>query len=163
MSRPRPGGCADCGGTRTQHAGDERCWCTRCLAVPLARRCEAYVDGHGADAGPLATPDTPASYVGAQHPDTARRMAAETLPRTGTLRRAVYDLVAAAGHRGMSDDDLEVATGRTHQSVSGARNTLARDLLVVDSGARRDNRHGNPAIVWTTPEAAQPVQEAFGA
>lgn len=158
-STPTAGRCADCGGTRTQHTGDERCWCVRCLAVPLARRCEAYVDGHG----PLATPDTPTAYVGGAHPDTARRMAAATLPRTGTLRRAVYDLIVAAGSRGMSDDDLEVATGRTHQSVSGARNTLAADALIVDSGARRDNRYSNPVIVWTTPEAARPVQEAFGA
>lgn len=49
---------------------------------------------------------------------------------------------------GATDDDIEVALGRAHQSVSAARNSLVRKGYLVDTGERRPNRHGNMAVRW---------------
>lgn len=83
-------------------------------------------------------------FVGHNHPDTAQAMAASF--RTGTLRETVYRLITQ--HNGLTDYDLEDITGRSHQSVSGTRNSLVKDGLVTDSGVRRRNRFDNDVIVW---------------
>jgi hypothetical protein len=49
---------------------------------------------------------------------------------------------------GLTDFDLEDALGRTHQSVSAARNVLMNAGLVTDSGKTRPNARGNRCIVW---------------
>jgi hypothetical protein len=49
---------------------------------------------------------------------------------------------------GLTDFDLESALGRTHQSVSAARNALMMSGLVTDSGKTRPNARGNASIVW---------------
>lgn len=92
--------------------------------------------------------------VGKDHPDTSHAAAAKALPRSGTLRSAVFGVIAAAGSRGATDDEIEQALGRSHQSVSGARNTLLRDDLIRDSGLRRPTRYHNDAIAWVTVDAA---------
>jgi len=48
----------------------------------------------------------------------------------------------------LTDFDLEDALGRSHQSVSAARNTLMNAGLVTDSGKTRPNARGNRCIVW---------------
>lgn len=68
------------------------------------------------------------------------------LPRKGTLARQVFDLIGS--RRGLTDDELEYATGRSHQSVSSARNRLMEDGLVYDSGEVRTTRYGHDATVW---------------
>jgi hypothetical protein len=105
----------------------------------------------------IATPtpnliDTPTPYVGHNHPPTAHLMQTKALPRSGTLRRAMAEALLAASD-GLTDDDLEVALDRSHQSASACRNTLMRDGLVQNSGRTRVNRHGNPAIVWEPTDA----------
>jgi hypothetical protein len=72
--------------------------------------------------------------------------------RYGTLMDEVLTLfvnLGYAGGRGATDDDIEQATTRSHQSVSAARNTLVKKGYLVDSGERRPNRWGNMAIRWT--------------
>lgn len=61
--------------------------------------------------------------------------------------RRVLDLI---GHHevGMTDDELEVISGMSHQTVSARRNGLVRKGLVRDSGFRRATRSGRQAIVW---------------
>lgn len=86
--------------------------------------------------------------VGHEHPETALTAAAKAEPRSGTLRRAVFDTIAAAGSTGATDDEIEQVLSRSHQSVSGARNTLMRDGLIADSGLRRPTRYANDAIAW---------------
>jgi len=49
---------------------------------------------------------------------------------------------------GLTDDDLEVITGLSHQSASARRNGLVRKRLVRDSGERRLTRSGRKAVVW---------------
>lgn len=45
--------------------------------------------------------------------------------RLSELQREVYDLIRSAGWEGKTVDELEVATGRTHQSISARVNELA--------------------------------------
>ena len=131
-----------CGDTWGQHqASDEGCWGKVCLRLPVARRCQTYaprsstqpalVEGQ-AELLPGATPATPAVLA----------------LRPGSFRRTLYDAVARAGARGMTDDELERLLGRSHQSVSAARNGLTSAGHLVDSGQRRDTRYGRPATVW---------------
>lgn len=95
--------------------------------------------------------DEDAPMVGRSHPGTAQAMQAKALPRSGTFRREVFDLISSRKGTpllGYTDDELEIALGRSHQSTSGARSTLKADGHVRASGATRINRFGNDAIVW---------------
>jgi hypothetical protein len=85
--------------------------------------------------------------VGAGHPETSHAAAARALPHSGTLRQTLLDLIRDSAD-GLTDFDLERMLGRTHQSVSGCRNTLMNDGWIEDSGRRRRNERGNPSIVW---------------
>ena len=73
------------------------------------------------------------------------------------LQRDVYNALAVAGYFGYTDFDLEDITGRSHQSVSAARNALMMAGLVTDSGKTRPNARGNPSIVWilASPESKE--------
>lgn len=81
-------------------------------------------------------------------PDTSKAVVDKI--RTGTLQADVLSALIrkSAMFGGATDDELERLLGRSHQSVSGARNALVRKGYVVDSGERRKNSHGNVAIVW---------------
>jgi len=93
----------------------------------------------------LAT--APKVRLSANARDTSRDAARKAVLKAGTRRKEIFDLIA--GHEfGLTDDDIEVLTGLTHQSASGLRNSLMRDGLVVDSEMRRKNRRGNSSIVW---------------
>lgn len=90
--------------------------------------------------------------VGAEHPETAQRMQARALPRSGTFRMKVASIVAQ-DPTGLTDYDLEDLTGRSHQSVSATRNGLVKDGWLAASGQTRRNRFGNDAIVWEATPA----------
>lgn len=49
---------------------------------------------------------------------------------------------------GFTDDELEMLSDRTHQSISAARRNGVLRGLIYDSGQRRNTRSGNKAIVW---------------
>ena len=92
--------------------------------------------------------------IGRNHPATSKDMARRAADGFPKVRGAV--LTAIAGRdEGATDDEVEQITGRTHQSVSAARNTLLRDALIDrlrdDDGCEvhRRTRSGNPATVWT--------------
>ena len=78
--------------------------------------------------------------------DTQRTAASRALPKSGTRRREILYLIDSK--QGLTDDELEEITGWSHQATSASRNSLMRDGFITDSGERRVNRHGNPAIVW---------------
>ena len=90
--------------------------------------------------------DADTAPVGRNHPDTAVDAAARALPRTGTRRREVFDLIAARG--GMTAEEVGKVLGLPHQSYSAAVSTLARDGWLVDSGRRHLTDAGNPAIIY---------------
>lgn len=91
-------------------------------------------------------------------PDTSHALAARLAPlRERTVRLALFAAVAAwtPAQGGLTDDDLERILKRAHQSVSATRNALVADGWLEDSGARRETRYGNPAVVWRpTPAGA---------
>ena len=89
---------------------------------------------------------TPASRRGA--PETSRAAAASVAHVTGGRRLAVLEAIAAAGARGLTDDEGEWAIGWNAQAWTPRRNELARLGLVVPTGERRPTASGRSATVW---------------
>jgi hypothetical protein len=122
-------------------------------ALPAQRR--MYADLYSADLADAifaAQGDDSATFhVRANAPDTSKAISPKI--REGSLQWDVLALFVSLYRTGVAvgatDDDIEVSLGRSHQSVSGARNTLVRKGYLVDSGERRPNRYGNMAIRWT--------------
>jgi hypothetical protein len=85
--------------------------------------------------------------VGRRSPKTSQIAAERVLPRTGTKRKVVYDLIQGAV-AGLCDHEIETLTGWLHQSASSIRNGLMNDGWIMDSGLRRKTPQGNDAIVW---------------
>jgi hypothetical protein len=81
-------------------------------------------------------------------PQTSQNAATLALPRAGTKRRIIYQLIQEAGAKGLCDHEIEELTGWLHQSASSIRNGLMNDNLVKDSGIKRNTRQGNPASAW---------------
>jgi len=67
--------------------------------------------------------------------------------KTGTAQSQVLHYFQSSS-RGWTDDQLERATGRSHQSVSSVRNILMNKGYVRDTGTTRLTRSGNPAVVY---------------
>jgi hypothetical protein len=86
--------------------------------------------------------------VGRRSPKTSQIAAERVLPRTGTKRRALYNLIYASGVEGKADHEIEAITGWLHQSASSIRNGLMNDGWIWDSKIRRKTPQGNDAIVW---------------
>ena len=78
--------------------------------------------------------------------DTSREAAMSVLPKAGSKRRRIFDLIA--GSKGVTDDELEGLTGWRHQTVSARRRELVLLELVKDSGERRKTSSGRSATVW---------------
>ena len=78
--------------------------------------------------------------------DTTAAAAASKLPRSGTQRLRVYELIKS--HGGLTDYEIEEFTGMTHQSASAARNSLMNDGFIIATDERRLTQTGNKAIVW---------------
>lgn len=130
-----------CGGGRTHHTIEPECWCTDCLRLPEAERCREF--DPVAPAADENHWEKPRVDKAANRDINSRR---SRMPRAGTFKRQVLDQIGRM--RGATDDELEYATGKSHQSVSAARNALLEDDLIFDSGERRPTRYGNDAIVW---------------
>ena len=137
--------CPDCGHRPGQFDHDDK----TCTALPekgielCGHACTEWVEDKQ-----KGTPGTDRRHVGHAHPETAQAMQGQVLPKSGSIKREVYDRIRSAGARGMTDDEAEQVTCRSHQTVSGMRNMLMNDGWVVDSGTRRKTRYGNDAIVW---------------
>lgn len=140
-----------------RHVGPES---DDCLTCSLPRR-----NRHHVGAEPVIRPGalTPladiAPAVGQQHPETSHAAAAATLPGYATRLYAILSLVIAAGEYGRTDDELELESGWTHQTVSAARNRLVAGgwLIHQFDGGRtvtRPTRSGRSATVWTATAAA---------
>ena len=93
--------------------------------------------------------DTP-GLVRADHPDTSH-VAAATIPRTGTLRRAVYDAIRRTGDEGLTDSELQRALNMEGNTERPRRVELIDAGLIKDSGRRR-YEGGRPMIVWVAVE-----------
>ena len=82
---------------------------------------------------------------------TSRKSAEKVLPRTGTIRKKVYETIRQTGDGGYTDYELEALLQSSHQTVSASRRSLVLDNFLVDSGRTRKNKHGNDCIVWVVP------------
>jgi len=77
---------------------------------------------------------------------TSRQAAEKMLPRSGTMRREIFELVQRAN--GLTDHELEELLNGKHQTVSASRRGLVIDGFLVDSGRTRKNDVGNDCIIW---------------
>jgi hypothetical protein len=86
--------------------------------------------------------------VGRRNPETSHKAAQGVLPRTGTKRRALYNLIDSRGVVGMTDHEIEQVTGWHTNTSRSTRNGLMNDGWIWDSGVRRKTPQGHNAIVW---------------
>lgn len=67
------------------------------------------------------------------------------------LQLTIYDLIRSAGWDGKTVDELEVATGKPHQSVSARVNELENykpKPLIERRAAKRETRAGRKAFIF---------------
>ena len=141
-SEPDRRRCA-CGHAWLQHQDDPNgCWGGDCIDSPT--RCQSF------DPVAVVKPPVRRTVTRTRHdaPETSHQAAAMARLRVGSMRYDVYRSILFAGDEGRTDEELEGILGRKHQSISAARNTLAGDDLIEDSGQRRNTSSGTPAIVW---------------
>lgn len=83
---------------------------------------------------------------------TSKAAAYSMLPIAGTMRARVFDVIKA-GVDGATDEEIEIALGGKHQSVSARRRELVLGGHIVDSGRTRINKSGRDSTVWIEPRA----------
>ena len=69
----------------------------------------------------------------------------------GELQLQIYNLIRSAGWEGKTVDELEVATGKSHQSVSARVNELENfkpKPLIERRAAKRATRSGRKAFIF---------------
>ena len=96
----------------------------------------------GAPKLPPAVRNSPTSVMAAEGMSRDRIRSDELL---------VFMMVQASSS-GLTDDDLEVLTGLSHQTVSARRNGLVSKKKLRNSGLLRKTRSNSPAIVWIVGE-----------
>lgn len=91
-------------------------------------------------------------YPGGQAPavrgsDTSEAAARSVEPTAGSKRGTVLGLLRTFPE-GLTDEQIEVATGWRHQTVSARRRELVIGGFVEDSGLRRKTSSGREAAIW---------------
>ena len=86
----------------------------------------------------------------AQRTSVAAAMSA--LPRTGTIRRKVYDYFVARGLRGATDQEVEIALQISGNTLRPTRGSLVKDGYLIDTGTTRKNYNQQDCIVWRAAE-----------
>jgi predicted ArsR family transcriptional regulator len=77
---------------------------------------------------------------------TSIAAAQRVLPRTGSIRKKIYDYLQATG--GATDEQIEDALHISGNSVRPSRGSLVNDGLVYDTGREHPTKSGNMAIIW---------------
>jgi transcription initiation factor IIE alpha subunit len=92
------------------------------------------------------------------NPQRTSVMAAEkAFPKTGSLKRKVYDYFISRGEFGATDQEIESALGLSGNTVRPTRQSLQKDGYILDSGFTRSNANNNQCIVWCVPNVKQGV------
>jgi len=96
------------------------------------------------------TKQTPPRHAPYERKSDTSKAAADshTTEDLGRLESLVLERIRAAGDVGMTDDEIEVATGLPHQTASARRRGLVLRKAIIDSDRRRPTRHGRNAVVW---------------
>jgi len=83
---------------------------------------------------------------------TSRAAAEKVLPKTGSLKRRVYEYILYQGLRGATDQEIEKTLQIDGNTVRPTRISLVRDGYLIDTGTTRKNQHNNECIVWRAVE-----------
>jgi hypothetical protein len=86
---------------------------------------------------------------------TSLAVAEKVFPRSGSLRRKVYDYFVSCGNYGATDQEIETALAMSGNTVRPTRISLQKDNYIIDTGLTRKNQNGNECIVWSVPLARQ--------
>lgn len=101
---------------------------------------------------PLRAVEDNAVIVAKKAQRTSRKASESVEPRTGTLRRQVFDFLNNRGLHGATDEEIETALAISGNTVRPSRGTLVDDGYVIDSGTTRKNRNGHDCIVWVAKQ-----------
>jgi hypothetical protein len=77
---------------------------------------------------------------------TSRDAAEKVLPKSGSIRRSIYDFIKSNGQA--TDFELEQFLSGKHQTVSASRRSLVIDGFIMDSGRTKKNAEGNDCTIW---------------
>lgn len=83
---------------------------------------------------------------------TSRAVAEQVLPKTGTLRRQVYEYFSRRGLNGSTDEEAQAALNIDGNTMRPTRGSLVKDGYLIDTGTTRKNAKGHECIVWRTAE-----------
>lgn len=83
---------------------------------------------------------------------TSRAVAEKVLPRTGTLRRRVYEFYVQRGMLGATDEEAQAILNIDGNTMRPTRGSLVKDGYLVDTGTTRKNAKGHDCIVWRSME-----------
>ena len=83
---------------------------------------------------------------------TSIAAAEKVLPRTGSLKRKVYEYILKQGLRGVTDYEIEKTLQIEGNTVRPTRIGLVKDGYIIDTGTTRKNHHDNDCIVWRAVE-----------
>ena len=78
--------------------------------------------------------------------------ATNALPRTGTIRRKVYEHFLLKGLRGATDQEVEIALQISGNTLRPTRGSLVKDGYLIDTGTTRKNYNQQDCIVWRAVE-----------
>lgn len=84
----------------------------------------------------------------------------DTETKLSDLQLQVYDLICAAGWEGLTMEQVEKETGRTHQSISARINELEKLGLVERRAAKRKNNTGRGAWIYVKKGLSRVKKEA---
>lgn len=106
------------------------------------------------EAKPAERP-VPSNLVFYGRQETSRLAAEKALPKSGTTRARIYQLIrqstiTGSATKGSTSDELQAITGISPNTMNPTIRGLALDGHIIDSGERRLTRSGCDAIVWRT-------------
>lgn len=88
-----------------------------------------------------------AAVIGLETPIKVSRAAYASLT-THDRQRCAARIAAVLSSCPTTCDDVEIATGMSHQTTSATINALVKQGRVVDSGKRARTRTGRFAVIW---------------
>ena len=86
---------------------------------------------------------------------TSLAVAEKVFPRSGSLRRKVYDYFVSCGNHGATDQEIELNLNMSGNTVRPTRQSLQKDGYIIDTGLIIKNQNGNSCIVWSVPATVQ--------
>ena len=88
--------------------------------------------------------------------------AVEAYPSSGTWRRLVLNVIAAADPYGATDEEMQTHLHLNPSTQRPRRVELVEMGWIEDSGRRRATRSGRAAVVWTLTDVARARIERDG-